>query len=41
MAREDLPEYMRKISLLTGKIPEHCELPQVGQYLPSQQYMVR
>mmetsp|Transcript_22931 Transcript_22931/g.54091 ORF Transcript_22931/g.54091 Transcript_22931/m.54091 type:complete len:529 (+) Transcript_22931:38-1624(+) len=39
MAREDLPEYMRKISLLTGKIPEHCELPQVGQYLPSQQYM--
>ena len=41
MAREDLPEYMRKISLLTGKNPEHCELPQVGQYLPSQQYMVR
>jgi hypothetical protein len=39
LAREDLPDYMRKISLLTGKPIEHCELPQVGRYLPSQQYL--
>lgn len=39
LAREDLPEYMRKITLLTGKPPEHCELPQVGRYYPSQQYL--
>jgi prolyl 4-hydroxylase len=39
LAREDLPEYMRKVSLLTGKPAEHCELPQVGRYLPSQQYL--
>ena len=39
LAREDLPEYMRKIALLTGKPPEHCELPQVGRYYPSQQYL--
>ena len=39
LAREDLPEYLRKISLLTGKPAEHCELPQVGRYLPSQQYL--
>jgi len=39
LAREDLPEYMRKITLLTGKPPEHCELPQVGRYFPSQQYL--
>lgn len=30
---------MRKVSLLTGKPAEHCELPQVGRYLPSQQYL--
>ncbi|KAL9186169.1 hypothetical protein ACHAXT_005407 [Thalassiosira profunda] len=39
LAREDLPEYLRKVSLLTGKPAEHCELPQVGRYLPSQQYL--
>ena len=25
--------------MLTGKPIEHCELPQVGRYLPSQQYL--
>lgn len=39
LAREDLPDLMRKITLLTGKPPEHCELPQVGRYFPSQQYL--
>jgi prolyl 4-hydroxylase len=39
LAREDLPEYLNKVSLLTGKPIEHCELPQVGRYFPSQQYL--
>jgi prolyl 4-hydroxylase len=39
LAREDLPEYLRKVGLLTGKPPEHCELPQVGRYLPGEQYL--
>eukprot|EP00979_Chaetoceros_neogracilis_P019339 scaffold12165_cov277-Chaetoceros_neogracile.AAC.1 len=39
LAREDLPEYLRKISLLTGKPVQHCELPQVGRYFPSEQYL--
>lgn len=39
LAREDLPDYMRKVSLLTGKPVEHCELPQVGRYFPTQQYL--
>lgn len=39
LAREDLPDYMRKVSLLTGKPVEHCELPQVGRYLHTQQYL--
>eukprot|EP00934_Nitzschia_sp_Nitz4_P007762 Nitzschia sp. Nitz4//scaffold36_size144017//35697//37012//NITZ4_003073-RA/size144017-snap-gene-0.206-mRNA-1//-1//CDS//3329549417//7752//frame0 len=39
LAREDLPDYLRKVSLLTGKPVGHCELPQVGRYLPTQQYM--
>lgn len=39
LAREDLPDYMRKVSLLTGKPVEHCELPQVGRYFPSEQYL--
>ena len=39
LAREDLPDVMRKVTLLTGKPPEHCELPQVGRYFPSQQYL--
>lgn len=39
LAREDLPDYMRKVSMLTNKPIEHCELPQVGRYLPSQQYL--
>ena len=39
LAREDLPDILRKISFLTGKPVEHCELPQVGRYYPSQQYL--
>jgi prolyl 4-hydroxylase len=39
LAREDLPDYMRKVSILTGKPVEHCELPQVGRYFPTQQYL--
>ncbi|KAL3763842.1 hypothetical protein ACHAW5_006260 [Stephanodiscus triporus] len=39
LAREDLPEYLRKVGLLTGKPPEHCELPQVGRYLPGERYL--
>eukprot|EP00980_Cylindrotheca_fusiformis_P013858 scaffold3596_cov126-Cylindrotheca_fusiformis.AAC.16 len=38
LAREDVPNMMRKIAALTGKPIEHCELPQVGRYLASQQY---
>lgn len=38
LAREDLPDYLRKVSFLTGKPIGHCELPQVGRYFPSQQY---
>jgi len=32
LAREDLPEYLKKIVLLTGKPLEHCELPQIVSY---------
>jgi prolyl 4-hydroxylase len=39
LAREDVPNYMRKVQLLTGKPPQHCELPQVGRYLPTQKYV--
>eukprot|EP00567_Pseudictyota_dubia_P000443 CAMPEP_0197467842 /NCGR_PEP_ID=MMETSP1175-20131217/65775_1 /TAXON_ID=1003142 /ORGANISM="Triceratium dubium, Strain CCMP147" /LENGTH=326 /DNA_ID=CAMNT_0043003925 /DNA_START=357 /DNA_END=1336 /DNA_ORIENTATION=+ len=39
LAREDLPEYIAKVSALTGKQPRQCELPQVGRYLQTQQYM--
>ena len=39
LAREDLPDLMRKVTLLTGKPIDHCELPQVGRYLSSQQYL--
>ncbi len=39
LAREDVPDLMRKVSALTGKPIEHCELPQVGRYLMSQQYV--
>lgn len=39
LAREDLPLLLNKVSKLTGKPVEHCELPQVGRYLPSQQYL--
>ena len=39
LAREDLPDYLRKVSILTGKPVEHCELPQVGRYFPSEQYL--
>ena len=38
LAREDVPDLMVKVSLLTGKPIEHCELPQVGRYFPTQQY---
>lgn len=38
LAREDLPDLLRKVTMLTSKPAEHCELPQVGRYLPSQQY---
>ena len=39
LSRDDLPDILRKISLLTGKPHEHCELPQVGRYFPTQQYL--
>ena len=39
LAREDLPDYMRKVAHLTGKPIEHFELPQVGRYLPTQEYL--
>lgn len=39
LAREDVPSLMRKVSALTGKPIEHCELPQVGRYFQSQQYV--
>jgi prolyl 4-hydroxylase len=39
LAREDLPDLLRKVSILTGKPIGHCELPQVGRYLPTQQYL--
>jgi hypothetical protein len=39
LAREDLPNLMRKICVLTGKPFEHCELPQVGRYFATQQYL--
>jgi prolyl 4-hydroxylase len=39
LAREDLPDLMRKVSVLAGKPPQHCELPQVGRYFPSQHYL--
>jgi hypothetical protein len=39
LAREDVPDLMRKVSALTGKPIEHCELPQVGRYLTSQRYV--
>jgi hypothetical protein len=38
LAREDVWDMMQKISALTGKPIEHCELPQVGRYLASQSY---
>ncbi|VEU45084.1 unnamed protein product [Pseudo-nitzschia multistriata] len=38
LAREDLTDYMTKVSALTSKPVDHCELPQVGRYLPTQQY---
>ena len=39
LAREDLPNLLRKVSLLTGVALDQCELPQVGRYLPTQQYL--
>jgi prolyl 4-hydroxylase len=39
LAREDLGDLMRKVSLLTGKPPEHCELPQVGRYFYQEKYL--
>jgi len=39
LAREDLPILLQKVQNLTGKPWKHTELPQVGRYLPSQQYL--
>jgi prolyl 4-hydroxylase len=39
LAREDLPDLLRKVQCLTGKPIDHCELPQVGRYLSTQQYL--
>lgn len=39
LAREDVPDLLRKVTLLTGKPMNHCELPQVGRYMPTQQYL--
>lgn len=39
LAREDLGDLMRKVSLLTGKPAEHCELPQVGRYFYQEKYL--
>lgn len=39
LAREDLPTLMQRVSLLTGKPVEHCELPQVGRYRPGEFYL--
>jgi len=39
LAREDLPDVLRKVSMLTNKPVQHCELPQVGRYFPTQQYL--
>eukprot|EP00536_Pseudo-nitzschia_multiseries_P001058 jgi/Psemu1/294264/fgenesh1_pm.13_\ len=39
LAREDLPGLVRKVSELTRKPICHMELPQVGRYLSSQQYL--
>ncbi|GAX27364.1 hypothetical protein FisN_17Lh253 [Fistulifera solaris] len=39
LAREDLGDLMRKVTLLTGKPPEHCELPQVGRYFYQEKYL--
>merc|ERR1711983_188028 len=38
LAREDLPLLMQKVCCLTGKPVQHTELPQVGRYLPTQEY---
>jgi len=39
LAKEDLPGLVRKISRLTRKPICHMELPQVGRYLNTQQYL--
>ena len=39
LAREDLPELSRKVSALTQQPITHLELPQVGRYYTSQQYL--
>ena len=39
LAREDLPLYLEKVCRLVGRPRDHCELPQVGRYFPSQQYL--
>jgi prolyl 4-hydroxylase len=39
LTREDLPELSRKVSILTQKPINHLELPQVGRYYTSQQYL--
>lgn len=39
LAREDLPILLQKVYNLTGKPWKHTELPQVGRYLNTQQYL--
>lgn len=39
LAREDLPGLVRKVSKLTQKPICHMELPQVGRYLNTEQYL--
>jgi len=39
LAREDVPGYMNKVTTLIQKPINHCELPQIGRYLPTQQYL--
>lgn len=38
LSRADVPSFMRKLSLLTGKPTDHMEAPQITRYLPSQEY---
>ena len=39
LAKVDVPDLMRKVAALTRKPIQHMELPQVGRYFSSQQYL--